>query len=619
MKDFLKMVCASCLGFVLANLVVIIITMMLFGAMISGISEMLESKSSKSTTTLTSGSVLLLDPVGTIEDTAGDDSFDQFLSFAGDNEKTNYTLPEILRALDEARSNPKVEGVVLRLDKAFMSFDTAQAIREALLRVKESGKPIYSYAANFFSLGNYYISSVADKIYASPEAMMSVSGLSSQTTFLTGILSKLGVKYQIFKVGTFKGAVEPYMLDHMSEPNRLQTQVYLDGLWQGTVKEMAEARGIDAAVFQKYADEGLFMNRIDSALVYGLIDSLVYETDIEQVLASKIYDDPDADELDEARADLLLAARKPVKSTSKIAVLYAEGNIVDGKPSKDNPFATQAKLIDQRIADKLHELADDDDIDAVVLRVNSGGGSAAQSELICREVIRLKEQKPVVVSMGGMAASGGYYISSHASEIVAGPYTLTGSIGIFGMFPSFKGTADKLALTFDTVKTGEMSDFGDVTRDMRPEEQALMQKYVEEGYDQFLTRVATGRGMTKEQVDSIGQGRVWLGQDALRLGLVDKLGTLQTAIDEAARLADLDDYKVVDMVEKEDFWESLFGTSIESRLRLMTASREDRLMEYAARLLQSQVGVRAQVPYELQGGLWMSKPRESQLLPELVR
>lgn len=618
MKDFFKMVGASCLGFVLANVVVIILSMLILGAMIGGITDLIKSNKTKTEVTLSSGSVLLLDPVGEIADTSVDDTFSSIRSLGGDNSKKSYTLPEIIGAIEEARSSAKVDAIVLRLDKCFMSFDTAQAIRDALLRFKESDKPIYAYG-KAFTLGNYYISSVADKVYAGPEAMMALSGLSSQIPFYTGLLQKLGVKFQIFKVGTFKSAVEPYMLDHMSEANRLQTQTFLDGLWQGTVSEMAASRGIEEEVFQRYADEGLFMSRIDTALVYGLVDSLVYETDLEQVLASKIYDDEDEDELDEVRADLVLNARKPVKSVNKIAVVYAEGNIVDGRPASDNPFATQSKLIDQRIADKLHELADDDDINAVVLRVNSGGGSASQSELICREVIRLKEQKPIVVSMGGMAASGGYYISSNASEIIAGPYTLTGSIGIFGMFPTFKGTADKLALTFDTVKTNKMSDFGDVTREMRPEEQALMQKYVEEGYDQFLTRVSEGREMTKAQVDSIGQGRVWLGQDALRLGLVDKLGTLETAIQEAARLADLDDYKVVDMVEKEDFWSSLFGTSIETRLRMMTASREDRLMEYAARMLDSQVGVRAQVPYELQEGLWMSKPRESSLVPALLR
>lgn len=618
MKDFFKMVGASCLGFVLANVVVIILSMLILGAMIGGITDLIKSNKTKTEVSLSSGSVLLLDPIGEIADTSADDAFTSIRSLGGDNSKKSYTLPEIVGAIEEARSNAKVDAIVLRLDKCFMSFDTAQAIRDALLRFKEGGKPIYAYG-KAFTLGNYYISSVADKVYAGPEAMIALSGLSSQIPFYTGLLQKLGVKFQIFKVGTFKSAVEPYMLDHMSEANRLQTQTFLDGLWQGTVSEMAASRGIDESVFHRYADEGLFMSRIDTALVYGLVDSLVYETDLEQVLASKIYDDEDADELEEVRADLVLKARKPVKSVNKIAVVYAEGNIVDGRPASDNPFATQSKLIDQRIADKLHELADDDDINAVVLRVNSGGGSASQSELICREVIRLKEQKPIVVSMGGMAASGGYYISSNASEIIAGPYTLTGSIGIFGMFPTFKGTADKLALTFDTVKTNNMSDFGDPMREMRPEEQALMQKYVEEGYDQFLIRVSEGREMTKAQVDSIGQGRVWLGQDALRLGLVDKLGTLETAIQEAARLAELDDYKVVDMVEKEDFWESLFGTSLETRLRMMTASREDRLMEYAARMLESQMGVRAQVPYELQEGLWMSKPRESSLVPALLR
>ena len=452
MKDFFKMVGASCLGFVLANVVVIILSMLILGAMIGGITDLIKSNKTKTEVTLSSGSVLLLDPVGEIADTSVDDTFTSIRSLGGDNSKKSYTLPEIVDAIEEARSNAKVDAIVRRLDKCFMSFDTAQAIRDALLRFKEGGKPIYAYG-KAFTLGNYYISSVADKVYAGPEAMMALSGLSSQIPFYTGLLQKLGVKFQIFKVGTFKSAVEPYMLDHMSEANRLQTQTFLDGLWQGTVSEMAASRGIDESVFHRYADEGLFMSRIDTALVYGLVDSLVYETDLEQVLASKIYDDEDEDELDEVRADLVLKARKPVKSVNKIAVVYAEGNIVDGRPASDNPFATQSKLIDQRIADKLHELADDDDINAVVLRVNSGGGSASQSELICREVIRLKEQKPIVVSMGGMAASGGYYISSNASEIIAGPYTLTGSIGIFGMFPTFKGTADKLALTFDTVKT----------------------------------------------------------------------------------------------------------------------------------------------------------------------
>lgn len=591
MKDFIKMTLASCLGVVLASGVVLILFFSLLTAAISGITSSFQ-KDTTNKVTLKTGSVLLLDLEGNLPDQYAPNYFDAFRN----TEQVSFALPQVLRAIQIAKENPNVDAIVLRLEKCGMGFASAHQLRQALEEFKQSGKKIYAYSDLYYGFGNYYVSSLADKIYASPKASLGITGLSSTVLFQRGLLEKLGVKMEVYKVGTFKGAVEPYILDKLSDANRMQIQTYLDGLWQGTIGQIAGSRGIQAQDIQAYADSALFLKGMEVALERSLVDSLVYDTDIDQVLAREILGDEEAD-LNTIRVNDILTQSKK-KRGGNIAILYAEGNIVDMEP-EDNPFAAGESQIDPRIAEQLAGLAEDDDVKAVVFRINSGGGSARMSELIAREVIRLKTKKPIVVSMGNYAASGGYYIASNASKIIADPYTLTGSIGIFGLVPNLTGTAQKLALTHETVKTAEMADLLTPFRPSTPQERAVMQTMIEEGYDEFITRVAEGRGLTKTQVDSIGQGRVWLGSAAKEIGLVDQLGNLNDAIIEAARLADLDEYYVSDYTQVKSWTEELFGFSLTRAVKSLTLSPEEKALYMIKKLTKERSGIQAVPPYEL--------------------
>lgn len=597
MKDFLKIVFGSCLGVVIASVVSMIIFFSVLGSAFSSLSSSFSMGEKEKRTTVNEGSVLLLDLKGDLSDQTATD-YSEFYSF-GDAAQKSYTLPEVLKALEVAKTNPDISAVVLRLDEAQFGFASAKEFRDAL---KEVGKPIYAYSDLAYLYGNYYLSSVADKIYANSETVFNITGLSSSVLFQKGFLEKIGVRTQVFKVGTFKGAVEPYMRDNLSEENRYQIQTFLDGLWGGTKQEIAEARGISSERLQAFADSAFFMGKADKAVEYGLADSIVYRTDIEKVLASNIFGNTEA-EINYVRVgDLLPLYEKCDDSDGQVAVVYAEGNIVDVEPDEDNPFAANVSQIDYRIAEELHALIDDEEVKAVVLRVNSGGGSARMSELINREVVELKKVKPVVVSMGNMAASGGYYISSNADKIFAEPYTLTGSIGIFGMLPEASGLAKKLALTQETVKTAEFADFPSFLRPMTDREKNILQNYINQGYDTFITRVSEGRGISKAQVDSIGQGRVWLGKDALPRKLVDEIGGLEDAVIEAARLAELENYSVRDVTQTKSFmdeFKSLFGMGMSLKAMISGKQPEELIMESLEYELRTKSGVMAVPMVEL--------------------
>lgn len=597
------MVFASCLGVVLASIVVMFVFFAAVGAAVQGAMKSLGG-GSKPELSVPKESVLLLDLKGSLSDKTVDNPFAQIESLYGtdpdDQARRQYTLPEVLKAIDLARTDSRVNAIVLRLDDLSMGYAAAHELRNALQSFSDSGKLVVAYCGDRINYGTYYVSTVADKVYASPETNLPIKGLASTTVFQKGLLAKLGIEMQVFKVGTYKGAVEPYMLDHLSPENRMQIQSFLDGLWQSTIKEMAESRGVEPEVYQSFADRALFLSPVDSAMNMGLVDSLVYDTDIQSVFARAIYgEDAEESDMTVIRAENLLATAKR-GSGSQVAVIYAEGNIVEYSGEDNNPLAKTESQIDNRLAKRLKEVAEDDDIKAVVLRVNSPGGSARASELIAREVVELKKLKPIVVSMGNYAASGGYYISSNASAIVAEPFTLTGSIGIFGIFPNATDAARKLAITHDVVKTSEMADLGSLLRPMRAEERTVMQRMIEQGYDKFLSRVSEGRGMTKAQVDLVGQGRVWLGQQAVEKGLVDKLGGLQVAIDEAARLAELDDYRVVEIGDKKTFLQTLFGTGVHSVMRYLRLTDQEKILHRAARFVSDYTGIMARPDFSLE-------------------
>ena len=415
---------------------------------------------------------------------------------------------------------------------------TLQEIRKALIDFKKSGKFIVSYADSY-SQGSYYVCSVADKVLLNPAGMLDWHGLSSNPIFYKDLLEKVGVKMQVFRVGTYKSFVEPYTRTEMSPENREQTAFLLGGLWKDLCTEVAQSRRLPVEAINNYANQ--YQNFADPSVYINekLVDKLVYVEEVRDILRDMVGGN---------RVSMVDPFTLSMLETEKgrkdeVAVYYAYGDIVDASTSSGGLRSDE--IVGGQVIQDLDALANDDNIKAVVLRVNSGGGSAYASEQIWHAVELLKKKKPVVVSMGGTAASGGYYISCGADKIIADPTTVTGSIGIFGMIPDFSGLmTEKLGLHFDIVKTNEASDFGAMGRGMTAAEGEALQNYVNRGYGLFLKRVANGRNKTVEQINQVAQGRVWTGRQALKLGLVDQLGTLDDAVKEAARLAKLDEYDV---------------------------------------------------------------------------
>ena len=437
---------------------------------------------------------------GTLADNPAENPFSALM---GDKENM-LSLKDLLETIRIAKQNDKIAGIYIDSGSASL-----EAIRRSLIDFKESGKFVVAYADNF-TQGNYFLCSVADKVFLNPQGILELTGLASQTLFYKGLMDKVGIEMQIFKVGTYKGAVEPFMLDKLSEANREQIQSYISTIWDNIAEGIAESRGISVNDINHYANEGLFFADPVKTVECGFIDELKYKPEVEAYV--KELAGQNGEKLRSANlAQMKTLKASPTKNAPEIAVLYAEGEIKAQTPGN---FYDIEQSITEKMADELIKLKNNDDVKAVVFRVNSPGGSAYISEQIWRQVVELKKVKPVVVSMGNVAASGGYYISCAANKIIAEPNTLTGSIGIFGMFPNASGLFGKLALTTDIVKTNTFSDLGDLSRPMTESEKALIQGYVERGYQTFLSRCAEGRGMTTEAVNAIGQGRVWTGEQA---------------------------------------------------------------------------------------------------------
>ena len=401
----------------------------------------------------------------------------------------------------------------------------------------------------------------------------------------------------IFKVGTYKGAVEPFMLDKLSDANREQIQSYMGSIWENVTTGIAEARNIPVIDINNFANEGYAFAAAEKAVECGLIDELKYRTEAEEYIKEL------AGQSDKRLQTADISKIKSIKTidrekTDRIAILYAEGEIKPEQPS--SPYNAE-QAITEKVANELIKLKNDENVKAVVFRVNSPGGSAFVSEQIWRQVVELKKVKPIVVSMGDVAASGGYYISCAASKIVAEPNTLTGSIGIFGIFPNVTGLFNKLSLTTDIVKTNTYADLGDMSRPMREDEKVLIQSFVERGYDPFLTRCADGRDMSKEAINEIGQGRVWTGEQAKERGLVDELGGIDKAIETAATLADLSDYSLTYVSGSKDFWKEF----IEKQLGEVKVSIVKNVLgneyEYFKTLnnIKSTTGIQARLPYDV--------------------
>ena len=482
------------------------------------------------------------------------------MSILSDNKGT-IALNDLQQALSYAANDDNVKGIYLEVGSLNVAPASAQAIRSALTAFKESGKFIVAYADNY-DQNAYWIASTADKIYMNPQGNTMLRGVTMGSWFFGETLKKLGIKMQVFRVGTFKSAVEPYISDHMSIDNRLQMQSLADGIWQDILSDISISREVPTSQLQAFADNGDFFKQAELTVTNGLVDSLCYKSAMDSVLKVMVGAKPTKYTYSELK-------KIPVKLHTKadqIAVLYASGAIDGGSNDGINS---------DDICKELEKLANNKKVKAVVLRVNSPGGSAFGSEQMWHAAEMLKEKKTLVVSMGDYAASGGYYMSCNADKIVAEPTTLTGSIGIFGLIPDVQGLFNKVGLAVDGVSTAKYADLTNISRPMSTDEKMLFQSMVNNGYELFVKRCAEGRDLSIADIEKVAQGRVWLGQQAVEIGLVDTLGGLNTAIEIAAQLANIDTYNVKSYPAKKD---------------LFTKIMEDFKVSASAKLLEYQIG-----------------------------
>ena len=575
MKQFFKITLATMLGVFLFCLINFIIMIAVLGGIMSIQNAPVPTQKN---------SVFRLELEGVIVERMEENSLETLL--ASMNESTNYIgLDEVLTAIDAASKDDNVSGIYLKLDMLQAAPAAITEIRDALQRFKKNGKFVVAYGDNF-SNGTYQLATAADKVYMNPQGMPMLTGIKLNTIFYKGLLDKLGVEMQIFKVGTFKSAVEPFCNTALSDANRLQLNVLSQSIWNEIIIDAAQARHIDTATINRFANNGLFFAAADSAVAYGLVDSLLYENDMKRVLQRLTNDD----NFHTIKLRQMKRLAKSSSASDRVAVLYANGEI-DGMTGNSG-------IDSKKIVEQLLKLADNDDVKAVVMRVNSPGGSAYGSEQIWHAAEVLRAKKPFIVSMSDYAASGGYYISCSADTIVAQPNTLTGSIGIFGMFPNLQGATQKLGLTFDGVKTNRFSDLGDITRPMNDAERQLMQQYIERGYALFVQRCAEGRSLSVDSIRTIAEGRVWSGKDAQQLGLVDVLGGLDTAITIAAEKAQLTDYSLVTYPPQKDITTQLIEKLYDNQTRILqrTLGEKFTLFQQVCNLKDKQ-GLFALMPY----------------------
>jgi len=583
MKGFWKVVFGTMVGLILFLVLQTIIVLGIAGA-----------ASSPSSTKLTEHSIYRLDLKGSLSERVVEDPFEgMFNTVPGYEQELKIGLQDILSNIKLAKEDAHIEGILLKGGELSMGFASAKQIRDALLDFKQSGKWIIAYADSY-GQSNYYLASVADKICLNVDGAVSWHGLASSIGFFKGAFDKLGVEMQVFKVGTFKSAVEPYINTEMSDANRLQMNVLLNDIWSEMKSAVAESRGLTTDQLNELANINMDLQPQEMYLSANLIDTLMYVQDVDSLL-KRLTGTDDFNVVSHKKMNLV--QRNEKYKTDRVAVIYAEGDITDD--SGDG-------IVGTKMVKAINEIAEDDDVKAVVLRVNSGGGSAFASEQIWHAMTLLKKKGlPLVVSMGDYAASGGYYISCMADSIFAEPTTLTGSIGIFGLIPNMNGLTQKVGLTFDGVKTNDYASFQtDATLGKMSEaERQQMQNAIERGYDLFTRRCAEGRNMSQDSIKVIGEGRVWTGMRALEIGLVDRFASLDQAVKSAATMAGLTDYSINDYPAQEDIYTRLLNSTTSERIadriiakRLGVAYDQYKLLN---NVLQ-QSGIRAQmIPFEI--------------------
>lgn len=586
MKDFMKMVGATIVGLLLWGIIAGVFC--IIG--LAGIAA------SEGNTSVEKGSILRIKLNGQITERSELNPMELLNSTEG------LALDEILLAIEKAAIDENVEGIYLEGGALLGSPAMMQEIRQAIVKFKESKKFVWAYG-DTFSQSSYYICSAADSLFLNPSGVVEWRGLTAELMYFTDVLKKLGVKMQVFKVGSFKSAVEPFINTEMSEANRLQLTSYIENIWGNMLKEVGQSRKISKETLNSMADSLTAFMQPEEIVKAKMVDRLCYKDEVRNALKKKV-DIEEEDKLTFVTPSTMAkvnTTRKKIKDC--IGVYYAYGDIADDN-SNDLTGGLVGSIVPDPMNRELDKLMNDDDIKAVVIRVNSGGGSAYASEQIWRQVSRLKSKKPVVISMGGVAASGGYYIACNASHIVAEPMTLTGSIGIFGMVPDVSElTTEKIGLHYDYVKTNLHGDFGTTSRAMNEEEGKMMQKYIEQGYDLFTKRVAEGRNMSQDSVKVIAEGRVWTGEQAKEIGLVDELGGLETAIKAAAKLAKSEEY-VVDYYPTAKSWIDIMLDNSSLSPDFMEGQMKATLGDYydvfkQVRNLKNKSYIQAALPYNI--------------------
>ena len=585
MKDFLKYTLATVVGIFLFTIIMgIFMIISIVGMVASG----------DQTAVVKENSVLVLDLSGMMEERVEDNIIAQLKGQASGATGLDVTLS----AIKKAQVNDKIKGIYIEAG-AFApdSYASMQAIRNALADFKKSGKWIVAYGDSY-TQGAYYVASIADKVYLNPQGIIDWHGIASQHVFLKDVMEKFGVKMQVSKVGAYKSATEAFTGDKMSDADREQTEAYINGIWQNVTQAVSASRKVSVATLNQYADSLITFAAPEDYIKMHMADQLLYTDQVKAEIKKRlgIKEDKQINQLSVSDMEGVATVNN---NGEEIAVYYAYGDIVDG--AEGRLMANTHQINAQVVCKDLEDLMNDDDVKAVVLRVNSGGGSAYASEQIWHQISELKKKKPIVVSMGGMAASGGYYISAPANWIVAEPTTLTGSIGIFGMFPDMSGLlTQKLGVKFDEAKTNKNSSFGSIARPFNAEEMGILQQYIDRGYSLFRKRVADGRKMTTEQVEAIAQGRVWLGQDAMKIRLVDQLGGLDQAVAKAAALAKLKEYHTTSYPEPADWTlqliDKLQGSSyLDEQMRLTLGDYYS--LFTTMRTMNQQAAIQARVPY----------------------
>ncbi len=554
MKSFFKFTIASILGFILGSILLVLIFIGVVSVFVSSQDDPVEVKAN---------SVLVLNLSKEIVDRASEDPFDNFNPMNLEAE-WQLGLSSILENIDKAKLHENIKGIFLDLSDVQAAWATTEEIREELADFKSSGKFIVAYGDSY-SQKAYYLASVADEVYVNPEGMLEFHGMGSQVMFYKEAFKKLGVEFQAIRMGKFKSAIEPFVNDEMSPENREQINRFIGMIWDNVLTSISESRSVSKELLKKTADEISTFADLDYAIENNIVDGLKYKDEVELILKEKLG----TGKVNKIKLSSFKKVPKPKDykglAKDKIAVVYAQGNVVVGNEG-------EGYISSERISKAIREARDDSAVKAIVFRVNSGGGSALASDIIHHELEKAAEVKPVIASMGDYAASGGYYVLACADTIVACPNTITGSIGVLGLIPNAKELLDdKLGIKIETVKTSPSADLLTPFRPMTNYEKDVMQKMVAETYDTFLTRVSDGRNISKVYVDSIGQGRVWNAIDAQRLGLVDVLGGLNTAIDIAVEKTGVEQYRIVSLPKQEDPFEAVLNKlSGETQTRILT-------------------------------------------------